>query len=66
MYQIALVITQYLHFDVLGRSDEFFQENRVIAKSLGRLSAGFGICGFKRFLAVNDTHTPAASAGDGF
>jgi len=62
---VAVLVGQHLNFDVARLGHEFFDEDTVIAKAVGR----FVLRGFEAFLDLGfrpgDPHTLAAAAGRG-
>ena len=66
VYQIAFLIPQHLHLDVLGSLDEFLKKNRVVTESRERLAAGLNECGGEIFIAADNSHPSPAPTGYGF
>ena len=63
---VAVIVAQYLHFDVLGAAHEAFQEHSVIAERGGRLAARLFQLALELRGAIYYAHAPAAPAEGGF
>ncbi len=63
---VAVVVSQDLHFDVPRGEHEPFQEEGVVAEGAGCDPAGGGQRGFQFLGALHDVHALAAAAGGGF
>src|SRR5258708_34667677 len=66
MDHFAMLVAQYLKFDVPRMLEEFFHINVWRPKGLLRLSASRLICGKEFILLPYHAHTAAASACGGF
>src|SRR5260370_5430247 len=63
MNDIAVLVTQYLDFDVARIGDKFFDENTIVAETRFRFGAGTGEIFLDLGLGERDAHALAAAAG---
>lgn len=66
MYDVAVVVTENLHFDVLGPVQEAFEENRAVAESILSLRSRATKRVFQVFLLPDNAHTTSTTAESGF
>ena len=63
VYDVAVVVAQYLHFDVLRPFDVFLDKDIVDSKSFCSFTLGAFELHRQFFLAADDTHAASAAAG---
>ena len=66
MQDIAMLVGEDLDFDVLGATDEFFQENGTVAEGAQGLGLSFFEQGFEVFFLAHHTHATTATAEGSF
>ncbi len=65
MHQVAVLVAQDLHFDVLGLADEFFDEYIRNTESCVGLAPRLIKCGIERVGRFHHAHSPPAASHRG-